>query len=177
MTHPFEPKAAYPSRTDREAFISTYGGVFEHSPWIAERAFDGQLGPANDSAAGLHAALSKTFRAASEAERLGVLKAHPDLAGRLAAARQLTADSSAEQAAAGLDALTAGEHAAFTQLNAAYQDKFGFPFIIAVKGKSKSEILTAFQTRIANSRQIEFVTACGEVEQIALLRLKDKLPD
>jgi OHCU decarboxylase len=177
MTHPFEPKAAYPSRMDREAFICKYGGVFEHSPWIAERAFDGQLGPANDSAAGLHAALSKTFRAASEAERLGVLKAHPDLAGKLAAAKRLTADSSAEQASAGLDALTAGEREAFIQLNTAYLDKFGFPFIIAVKGKSKSDILNAFQTRIANSREIEFVTACREVERIALLRLKDKLPD
>jgi OHCU decarboxylase len=176
-THSFEAEAAYPSRMDVEAFIAHYGSVFEHSPWIAERTFKGELGPANDSAAGLHAALCKVFRSASEAERLEVLKAHPDLAGKLAAAKQLTAESTAEQTSAGLEALTGQERESFTQLNTRYLAKFGFPFIIAVKGRSKAEILAAFQTRIDNSRETEFEAACKQVERIALLRLKDKLSD
>jgi OHCU decarboxylase len=176
-THPFKPRAAYPSRMEEADFLAAFGGVFEHSPWIAERAFKGELGPVHDSAAGLHAALCKMFRAASADERLGVLKAHPDLAGKLAAAKQLTADSTSEQASAGLDALTDAERAAFTRLNSAYVEQFGFPFIIAVKGKSKAEILTAFETRVNTSREAEFDTACKQVERIALLRLKDKLPE
>lgn len=176
-THPIVGRAAYPSRMDRETFVTAYGGVFEHSPWIAERAFAGELGPANDSAAGLHAALAKVFRSAREEERLAVLKVHPDLAGKLAAAKKLTSDSTAEQVSAGLDKLTDEERSTFFQLNSAYMEKFGFPFIIAVKGKSKAEILSAFQTRIGNSRETEFHTACKQVERIALLRLKDKLSD
>jgi OHCU decarboxylase len=105
-----------------------------------------------------------------------VLKAHPDLAGKLARAKRLTAESSAEQASAGLDALTDGERARFTELNTAYVDRFGFPFIIAVKGLTKADILAAFERRIANARDEEFATACRQVERIALLRLKDRLP-
>ncbi len=134
----------------RADFVAAFGGVFEHSPWIAERAFDGELGAANDTAEGLHFALCKIFRTASETERLGVLTAHPDLAGKLAAAKQLTAESTAEQASAGLDALTDAEKATFTQLNNAYVAKFSFPFIIAVKGRTKAEIVDAFKTRINN---------------------------
>jgi OHCU decarboxylase len=161
---------------DRETFVSAFGGIFEHSPWIAERAFELELGPAHDSAGGLHNALCRAFRAASDEERLGVLNAHPDLAGKLAAARRLTADSAKEQASAGLDALTDAERARFQQLNADYVASFGFPFIIAVKGKTKDDILAAFETRIGNDRTTEFETACRQVERIALLRLKDMLP-
>jgi OHCU decarboxylase len=177
QTHPFGTQDVYPSRMDQMTFVATYGGVFEHSPWIAERAFKGELGPANDSAPGVHAALCKVFRSASEVERLGVLKAHPDLGGKLAEAKQLTADSTAEQASAGLDALTDHERMTFARLNSAYVEKFGFPFIIAVKDKSKAEISADFQARIGNSRETEFETACKQVERIALLRLRDKLPD
>jgi OHCU decarboxylase len=172
--HPFTPRAAYPSRMNEAEFVSAYGGVFEHSPWIAARAFKGELGPAHDSAVGLHAALCKVFRAAGQDERLAVLKAHPDLAGKLAAAKQLTAHSASEQTSAGLDALTDTERADFTRLNSAYVEKFGFPFITAVKGSTKAQILAAFETRVNNSRDSEFETACREVERIALLRLKDK---
>ncbi len=173
--HPYAPRFR-PSRMDRDAFVARYGGIFEHSPFIAERAFDRGLGPANDSAVGLHGALVQLFRGASEAERLGVLKAHPDLAGKLAQAKRLTAESTAEQASAGLDALTDAERATFSVLNAAYVAKFGFPFIIAVRGRTKSEILDAFRTRINHDRATEFATACAQVERIALLRLKDILP-
>jgi OHCU decarboxylase len=173
--HPYAPRTR-PSRMARGEFVGRYGGVFEHSAWIAERAHDRGLGPANDSAAGLHGALAQVFRGASEAERLGVLNAHPDLAGKLAKAKRLTAESTAEQASAGLDALTDRERKTFEELNAAYVRKFGFPFIIAVKGLGKAEILAAFKSRIANDRDAEFSTACRQVERIALLRLKDLLP-
>lgn len=104
------------------------------------------------------------------------MQAHPDLAGKLAAAKRLTADSTAEQAGAGLDALTDAERARFTELNAAYVAKFGFPFIIAVRGLQKAEILAAFEARIGNERAEEFATAAAQVERIALLRLKEMLP-
>jgi OHCU decarboxylase len=105
-----------------------------------------------------------------------VLNAHPDLAGKLAAAKRLTPESAKEQASAGLDALTDKERELFSKLNAAYVTTFGFPFIIAVKGRSKDEILAEFEARIGNSRAVEFETACRQVERIALLRLKDMLP-
>jgi OHCU decarboxylase len=103
---------------------------------------------------------------------LGVLNAHPDLAGKLAAAKRLTAESTAEQASAGLDALTDDERNYFATLNEAYKTGFGFPFIMAVKGRSKAEILNAFETRLQNDVATERKTAEAEVEKIALLRLK-----
>jgi len=165
-----------PSAMDRARFVARFGGIFEHSPWVAEQAHALELGPAHDSAAGLHNALARAFRAASDAERLGVLRAHPDLAGKLAAAKRLTADSTAEQASAGLDALTDEERATFQRLNADYVAKHGFPFIIAVRDHDKAAILAAFHTRIDNDTDTEFATACAQVERIAQLRLKEMLP-
>ncbi|MDP2062751.1 MAG: allantoinase PuuE [Phaeovulum sp.] len=173
--HPHQPRLR-PSALSREDFIARFGGVFEHSPWVAERAFALELGPAHDSAVGMHNALARAFRAASRDARLGVLKAHPDLAGKLAAARNLTEASSSEQASAGLDALTEAERRRFTTLNAAYTARHGFPFIIAVRAHSKAAILAAFESRLAADSATEFDTACREVEHIALLRLKDMLP-
>jgi len=173
--HPHK-RFARPSQMAREVFIAAYGSIFEHSPWIADRAFDLELGPAHDSATGLHNALARIFRSASPQERLKVLQAHPDLAGKLAAARQLTDASTAEQASAALDALTDAERAQFQSLNAAYTAKHGFPFIIAVRDHSKAQILHAFETRIANPTEIELQTACKQVERIAEFRLKDILP-
>ncbi|WP_112831122.1 2-oxo-4-hydroxy-4-carboxy-5-ureidoimidazoline decarboxylase [Rhizobium cremeum] len=161
----------------REDFISRFGGVFEHSPFIAERAYDAGLIGEPLTAAGVHAALSAQFRAASPEERLGVLRAHPDLAGRLAIAGELTEDSRKEQAGAGLDRLSPQEHARFTELNSAYTAKFGFPFIIAVTGLTRDDILTAFETRIDNDRETEFATACAQVEKIAHIRLAHLLPE
>ena len=165
-----------PSAMDRDTFVARYGGIFEHSPWIAERAWHLELGPAHDTAAGLHNALARMFRAASEAERLAVLRAHPDLAGKLAQARRLTPESTAEQASAALDALTDDERATFQRLNAAYTARHGFPFIIAVRDNTKASILAAFKTRIANDSATEFATACAQVERIAELRLRTLLP-
>lgn len=165
-----------PSAMDRDAFVAAFGGIFEHSPWIADRAHALELGPAHDSAAGLHNALARVFRAATRDERLGVLRAHPDLAGKLAAAKRLTADSTAEQASAGLDALTDDERAAFTRLNDAYTARHGFPFIIAVRDHDKAGIMAAFGTRTRNDSDTEFAEACRQVERIAEIRLADLLP-
>lgn len=165
-----------PSEMDRDMFVAAYGRIFEHSPWIAEQAHALELGPAHDTAGGLHNALCRIFRSATEAERLGVLTVHPDLAGKLAAAKRLTAESSAEQASAGLDALTDAERTTFTEMNTAYVGKHGFPFIIAVRDNDTAGIMAAFGERIANDRETEFATACKQVERIAWHRLKDILP-
>ena len=161
---------------DRADFLDRFGGVFEHSPFIAERALDAGAVALPLTAAGVHAALTDAFRKASADEQLGVLRAHPDLAGKLAIAGGLTEDSRKEQAGAGLDRLSPEEHARFTEFNTGYTEKFGFPFIIAVKGLDKSDILAAFETRIGNTADEEFETAKAQVERIALLRLNALLP-
>ena len=159
----------------RENFVAAFGDVYEHSPWVAEAAHRLELGPAHDSARGLAGALARAFRAAPEDKRLEVLRAHPDLAGKLAAAKRLTEASSAEQASAGLDALTDEERERFTRLNAAYTERFGFPFIIAVRDNTKAGILAAFERRLENDRETEFHEACEQVNRIAELRLLDRL--
>lgn len=164
-------RRARPSEMGREEFVAAFGGIFEHSPWVAERAHGLELGLAHDCAAGVLSALVRAFRSASEDERLGVLCAHPDLAGRLAQARELTAASAREQASAGLDALTADERATFTALNEAYIARFGFPFIIAVRDHDKAGILAAFRRRLEYAREEEVAEACRQVERIAELRL------
>ncbi len=173
-THPHR-RFERPSQMDQARFTARFGSIFEHSPWIAERAWTLELGPAHDTATGLHNALCRVFRSASQPERLGVLTAHPDLAGKLAAAKGLTAESTREQASAALDALTDEERATFQRLNADYVAKHGFPFIIAVRDTAKAAILAAFQTRLANDTTTEFAAACAQVERIAALRLKDML--
>lgn len=165
-----------PSQMGEKTFVSTYGSIFEHSDWIAKRAYDAELGPAHDTAIGLRSALARVFRSASKDERLGVLNAHPDLAGKLAAAGRLTAESTSEQASAGLDMLTDEERTAFQSLNADYVAKHGFPFIIAVKDHDKAGILRAFERRIANDTETEFSEACRQVERIAAIRLEAILP-
>ena len=165
-----------PSQMTRDRFVSLYGGIFEHSAWIAEGAFDLELGRAHDTARGLHNALARVFRSASDDQRMGVLRAHPDLAGKLAAAKRLTAESTSEQASAGLDALTDAERETFTRLNTDYVAKHGFPFIIAVRDHDKASILAAFERRISNDTATEFAEACKQVERIAEFRLMDILP-
>ena len=156
----------------RAEFIARYGGFFEHSPWIAAAAFDAGLPADADTAEGLHRALCAALRPATRAQKLALIAAHPDLAGRLARAGGLTAASTAEQASAGLDRLTDAEFERFTALNDAYRRKFGFPFIIAVKGRGKDEILAAFEARLGHDPETEFATALAEIERIALLRLR-----
>jgi OHCU decarboxylase len=164
-----------PSQMRKSDFVKRYGGIFEHSAWIAEAAYDLELGPAHDTALGLHNALTRVFRAAPETQRLEVLDAHPDLAGKLATAKRLTKESTSEQASAGLDSLTEGELTEFTKLNEDYTAKHGFPFIIAVRDYDKAGILKAFRARIDNDSKAEFSEACRQVERIAQFRLKEIL--
>jgi OHCU decarboxylase len=161
---------------DRETFVAHFGGVFEHSPWIAAAAFDAGLPEGPLTAEGLHARMVAALRAGSDRQKRALIEAHPDLAGRLAAAGRLTPESAKEQASAGLDLLSDAERARFTELNEAYKTKFGIPFIMAVKGRTKNEILAAFERRLENDAAAEIATALAEIERIALLRLKEMLP-
>ena len=173
VTHPPVPRLR-PSGMDQETFVAEFGGIFEHSPWVARAAYDLGLGPTHDTARGVHAALCQAFRAATADQRLNVLRTHPDLAGKLARAHRLTPDSTTEQASAGLNMLTDEDYAAFTALNAAYTEKHGFPFIIAVRDHTKDSILKVFRQRLQNDQITEMATACAQVERIAELRLMDK---
>lgn len=173
-THPFQP-GQNPSEMSREDFVARFGGIYEHSPFIAERVWDAEMGPAHDSAAGLAARMAQIYRAASDQERLDVLIAHPDLAGALARAERLTADSTAEQASAGLNALTDDERTEFTRLNEAYTAKHGFPFIIAVRDHDKASIMAAMQRRVGNDTVTERAEAEKQVMRIGELRLKESL--
>lgn len=168
------PTTAKPSTMTRDEFVSAFGGIFEHSTWIADGAYDLERGPTHDTAQGVHQCLARVFRSASNEKRLGVLNAHPDLAGKLAAAGKLTAESTSEQAGAGLDMLTDDERETFQALNTEYVERHGFPFIIAVRDHSKASIMDAFRRRISNDRDTEFAEACRQVERIAALRLEEK---
>ncbi|MCA0042217.1 allantoinase PuuE [Celeribacter litoreus] len=171
-THPHS-RVEKPSELSQDDYVAKFGSIFEHSPWVAERAWGLELGPAHDTWIGTHSALCRAFRRATPEEKMGVLTAHPDLAGKLAQAKRLTAESTSEQASAGLDALTDEERATFEALNTEYTEKFGFPFIIAVKDNTKDTILKAFHARLTNTADEEFATACRQVERIAWHRLKE----
>jgi OHCU decarboxylase len=172
-THP-APSELKPSELGHDQFVADFGSIFENSAWVAEAAAP-ERGPSFDTATGVHALLVRQFRKASPEQRLAVLNAHPDLAGKLAQAKRLTSDSTSEQASAGLDMLTDDERNTFTKLNSEYTQRFGFPFIIAVRDHTKLSILAQFQERLSNSKSREFTEACKQVERIASLRLKDKL--
>jgi OHCU decarboxylase len=146
------------------------GPVFEHSPWIAEETWPKR--PFGDLER-LHEALSDTVRKAGEERQLALIRAHPDLVGRAALAGTLTAASTSEQANAGLDKLSAEEIAAFQKHNAAYREKFGFPFVICARLNKKEAILKAFPLRLEHSHAEEIKTALEEIGKIAYLRLRD----
>ena len=147
-------------------FVSQVGGVFEHSPWVAERALAGR--PFADLPA-LHDALWQQVLLASREEQLELLRAHPDLGARA----RMSDASQGEQAGAGLDRLTPGEFARLGAANATYRDKFGFPFLFAVKGSTKYDILAAIEQRIHSGWDTEFRTALEQVFRIAGFRLAD----
>ncbi|MDI1319081.1 MAG: 2-oxo-4-hydroxy-4-carboxy-5-ureidoimidazoline decarboxylase [bacterium] len=157
---------------DRGAFTAALGHLFEHSPWVAEQAW---LRRPFADAAQLHAALCTAMRTAPPEWRMALIRAHPDLAGRLARQKQLTAESTREQASAGLDQLTDAELAEFTGNNDAYQAKFAFPFIICARLNAKGDILEAMRARLPNRWVDERDTALAEIEKIAWLRLQDAL--
>ncbi|HAC69532.1 MAG TPA: OHCU decarboxylase [Pseudomonas sp.] len=160
-----------PSQLDRAAFVAAFGGVYEHSAWVAERVFDEGM-PLPDTIEALHQHLAAQVAQASQAEQLALIQAHPDLAGRAALAGELTAASSGEQAGAGLDQCSPDELTRFTRYNEAYRAKFSFPFIMAVKGSNRHLILAAFEERLPNTPEQEFQRALAEIDRIALFRLQ-----
>ncbi|MDD0843791.1 2-oxo-4-hydroxy-4-carboxy-5-ureidoimidazoline decarboxylase [Pseudomonas sp. Gutcm_11s] len=161
-----------PSSLTREAFVAAFADIYEHSPWVAKKAYDLGLDAGVDDIDGLHQRMADILLSASRDQQLALINAHPDLAGKAAVRGELTASSTSEQAGAGIHECTAEEFARFTELNDAYKAKFGFPFIKAVKGSNRHQILAAFEERIHNSPEQEFATALAEINKIALFRLQ-----
>lgn len=171
------PAGGYvPSKMNAALFREVFGDIFEHTPKIAANAHAKGFTAAQDTASGLHAAMAAAMRAMSQEEKLALVNAHPDLAGRLALANQLTDDSTKEQGSAGLDRLSPEELHKFTTLNDGYKARFGFPFIMAVKGATKEQILENFERRIQHEYDVEFEEALKQIERITFLRLSDRLP-
>ncbi|MDQ2808624.1 MAG: 2-oxo-4-hydroxy-4-carboxy-5-ureidoimidazoline decarboxylase [Chloroflexota bacterium] len=157
---------------DRAAFQAAVAPLFEGAPDWVGRAWEARPFADLDS---LHDALTATMLAASPEEQVALIQAHPDLVGKAALAGTLTPSSSAEQAAAGLDRLTAAEIAQFTAYNAAYRAQFGFPFVICARENRKESILAAFPARLGNPRPAEIATALREIAKIVWLRLPDRV--
>jgi len=157
------------NRASLEEFTAALGAVFEHSPWVAEAAW-----PAAPftTVGDLHAAMVAAVRSAAEEQRLALIRAHPDLAGRAARSGTMTAASTDEQAGAGLLNLSEAEFERLHRLNSAYRERFGFPFVIAVRRHGKASLLAAFQARLAQSRDAEVEAALGEIFAITALRLE-----
>lgn len=151
-------------------FVTRYGGIYEHSPWVAERAAP-HVGDCADIDVIARVMADCVDNAALD-QQLELIRAHPDLAGRAQIAGELTADSTSEQASAGLDQCTANEYRQFQELNRQYHEKFGFPFVMAVRNSSRADILAAFATRLDNDQTMEFETALKEIHKIARLRLE-----
>jgi len=175
------------SKLERSRFVEQFAGIYEHSPWVAERTLDREALPtflmsagrdaageirSVDEARALARAFAETLAAASEDEKLALVRAHPDLVGQAALDGNLTDESTSEQASAGLDRCSADELARFKAANTAYHERFGFPFVMAVRGADRQTILTAFEQRLANDPATELRTALVEIDRIAQLRLE-----
>ncbi|MGY8906850.1 MAG: 2-oxo-4-hydroxy-4-carboxy-5-ureidoimidazoline decarboxylase [Pseudomonadales bacterium] len=162
-----------PSQMTREAFVEHFKDLYEHSPWVAERVFDSGLSANLDEPQALLAAFGKVMLAANQNMQRALICAHPDLAGKAAIHGELTAASASEQAGAGISQCSQTEFAHFMQLNEAYKTKFNFPFIKAVKGSNRHQILAAFETRMHHSEDTEFAQALTEINKIASFRMAD----
>jgi len=166
-------KADRPSQMNEALFVQAFGAIYEHSPWVAQRTWQRRLTAAQDSLDGLAAEFAISFTSATRAEKLEVILAHPDLAGKAAVSGELTPDSSNEQASAGINQCSPAEFEQFQKLNQRYKSKFEFPFIMAVRGSNKNAILDGFNTRLLNDTDEEFDRAITEINQIARFRLED----
>lgn len=164
-----------PSTLDRDAFVSRFGDIYEHSPWVAELAWDAGLGAEQDTPDGLADAMGRVLDSAPAERQLEVIRAHPDLAGKAAKSGELTDDSTKEQAGAGLDQCSEEEYERFHRYNEAYKERFGFPFVMAVKGSDRHKILAAFETRLNHSPDEERRTAIEQINRIARLRLAERV--
>jgi 2-oxo-4-hydroxy-4-carboxy-5-ureidoimidazoline decarboxylase len=159
---------------NQTGFTTALGFAFELSPWVVERAWRERPFASVET---LHRAMTAVLDAASTEDKLALIRAHPELAGKAAIAKTLTAESTAEQASAGLDTLTQEEFARFHELNAAYGARFGFPFIIAVRLNDKASILAAMQARLAHDEAAEIAEAIAQIGLISKLRLRDAVTD
>ena len=157
---------------DRDAFVARFGPLFEHSPWVASDAWEARP---FDRPETLLNSLCAAMHAAPLERRLALIRAHPDLAGKAAVEGQLTEDSHREQAAAGLDRLTPEEYEAFTRINAAYRERFGFPLVVCAREHTKESILATAAERLENDAESEREIALAEIAKIARLRLQDVL--
>jgi OHCU decarboxylase len=155
---------------DRKGFVSKFGALYEHSPWVAEEAWNERP---FGSLAELHGAFVRAMYEAPQERQLDLIRAHPDLAGKAAIAGELTPESAHEQASAGLDRLTPEEYENFHRLNTAYRQRFGFPLIIAVREHTKETIFADAEARLKHSRPEEIKTALIEIAKITRLRLQD----
>lgn len=158
-------------KLSRDIFLATVGGVYEHSAWIAEMLFDQKGHYAAEKPSDLAGAMAKIVETAPQELQMALLRAHPDLAGQLAQANALTHESAAEQTSVGLDQCSQSELDTFMTLNAEYREKFDFPFILAVRGRTRAEIMENFKKRITHDVGSEFREALNQVHQIAGLRL------
>ena len=156
------------NRMDREAFVASLGWVFEHSPWVAERAWPRRPFAGVEA---LHQAMAEQVMSALPAEQLALIRAHPDLGARA----RMSSASSGEQAGVGLDHLTVEEYEQLHRLNAAYREKFGFPFLYAVKGSTRQNILSALEQRLSNDLAAEHAMALTQIYRIAQIRLEETL--
>lgn len=159
---------------DQASFIACLSNIYEHSPWVAECA---SLQRPFANTTSLAAVMQACVESADRPMQLGLIRAHPELAGKLAINGNLTADSQSEQAAAGLNHCTPAEFATLSELNCAYQAKFDFPFIVAVRGMQRADIIAAMQRRLMNTTDCEINTALYEIGRIANFRLNDMLTD
>ena len=150
-------------------FVARYGGIYEHSAWVAEETAGDAV--ANEDLEQIAVIMAECVDNASTERQLALIRAHPDLAGKAQLAGELTQDSTTEQSKAGLDQCSADEYAQFQTLNDRYHEKFGFPFVMAVRASTRAEILTAFAARLENDAALEFETALEEIHKIARLRL------
>lgn len=153
-------------------FTARFGDIAEHAPWVAQRVAEERPFASVEA---MVDAFQNVVREAAQGDQIALLKAHPDLAGRAARAGELTADSAHEQKGAGLDSLSEDEYARFHRLNEAYKARFEIPFIYAVKGATKHDILSAFEARLQATRSEEFLTALTQVLRIVRFRLRDRV--
>lgn len=162
-----------PSRMTESEFVAVFGGVYEDSPWVARETWARGLDDRHDTVEALADALAATVDAAGEDTRLALIRAHPDLAGRAAVRGELGRESTREQTGAGIDQCSKEEFERFHALNDAYRNRFGFPFVMAVKGNDRQAILSAFEERLENDASAEFERASAEIHKIARFRLAD----
>jgi 2-oxo-4-hydroxy-4-carboxy-5-ureidoimidazoline decarboxylase len=155
---------------DRKTFVALLGHVFEHSPWVADRAWSGRPFASIED---LHARMVAAVDDATREEQLALIRAHPELLGRLAQAAPLSAQSTREQDSAGLTEASDTELAKLASLNAAYRGKFGFPFILAVRGLGRAQIVARLAERLAHSPEQEFAECLAQIARIARFRLDD----